>query len=67
MIARILLEGEDPAQLPVKTFNNGTATVNTETCAALGFDYAEIEALFVPLCTKVQTITTAEDFGDLEG
>ena len=67
MIAQILLEGKSPAEVPVRTFDNGTATVNTETCAALGFDLAEIETLFTPLCTRFQTITTAEDFGDLEG
>jgi len=67
MIADILVNGKDPATMPVKTFNNGTATVNTETCAALGLNYEEIEALFAPLCTKVQPITTAESFDDLEG
>lgn len=67
MIAEILLDGKDPAALAVKTFDNGTATVNTDTCAALGLDYEEIEPLFAPLCTKVQPITTAEDFKDLEG
>ncbi len=67
MIAEILVDGKDPATLAVKTFDNGTATVNTETCAALGYDYATIEAAFKPLCTKVQTITTAEEFGDLNG
>ena len=67
MIAAILLDGADPAAMAVKTFDNGTATVNTETCAALGLDYAEIEALFAPLCTKVQGITTAEEFGDVNG
>ena len=65
MIAAILLDGADPASMAVKTFDNGTATVNTETCEALGLDYDEIEALFAPLCTKVQAITTAEEFGDL--
>lgn len=63
MIADILLNGADPAAMAVRTFDNGTATVNTETCEALGLDYAEIEALFAPLCTKVQAITTAEKFG----
>jgi len=67
MIAEILIDGKDPASLPVKTFDNGTATINTETCEALGYDYATIEAAFKPLCTKVQTITTAEEFGDLNG
>ncbi len=67
MVAGILLDGNDPATTAVVTFDNGTATVNTETCEALGLDYTEIEAAFAPLCTKVTTITTAEAFGDLEG
>lgn len=66
MIADILLDGADPASTPVKTFDNGTATVNTETCAAIGFDYDTVQAVFSPLCTKVQPITTAESFDDLE-
>ncbi len=66
MVADILLNDADPAETRVRTFDNGTATVNTETCAALGFDYAEIEKLFTPLCIKVQTITTAEEFSDLK-
>ena len=67
MVAGILLDGNDPATTPVMTFDNGTATVNTETCEALGLDFDTIEAAFAPLCTKVATITTAESFGDLEG
>lgn len=67
MVSSILVDGKDPASLPVLTFDNGTATVNTETCAALGLDYDEIEKAFAPLCTKVQQITTAEEFGDLAG
>ncbi|MCI9402933.1 MAG: ABC transporter substrate-binding protein [Oscillospiraceae bacterium] len=67
MIASVLLDGADPAALAVKTFDNGTATINTETCAALGYDYDEVAALFAPLSDKVQPITTAEEFGDLEG
>ena len=67
MIFDILYNGASPASTPVKTFDNGTATINTETCAALGMDYAELESLFSPLCTKVQPITTAEHFDDLNG
>lgn len=67
MIAEILLDGKDPASMAVKTFDNGTATVNTETCEALGLDFETIKAAFSPLCTKVQTITTAEEFEDLQG
>ncbi len=66
MIAKVLLDGADPASLAVMTFDNGTATVNTETCEGLGLDYAEIEKTFSPLCIKVQSITTAESFDDLK-
>ena len=69
MIFDILYNGASPASTPVKTFDNGTATINTETCAALNLNYDEIAQLFTSqnLCTKVQPITTAEEFGDLEG
>ena len=65
MIADILLNGKNPAEVPVMTFDNGTATVNTETCEAIGFDYNAIAEAFAPFCTKVQPITTAESFDDL--
>ena len=67
MVAGVLLDGNDPASTAVMTFDNGTATVNTDTCEALGLDFAAMEEAFAPLCTKVQTITTAESFDDLEG
>ena len=62
MVADILVNGKNPAELPVMTFDNGTATVNTETCAALGLDYDQIAEIFAPYCTKVQPIQTAEAF-----
>ena len=62
MVKEILVDGKNPAQTPVLTFDNGTATVNTETCEILGFDYAEIEKAFEPYCLKIQTIITAEEF-----
>lgn len=62
MIAEILLEGKNPGEVPVMTFDNGTATVNTETCAAIGFDLAVIKEAFAPYCTKVEEIVTAEAF-----
>lgn len=65
MIYDVLVNGSDPASTPVMTFDNGTATVNTETCAALGYDFDEISEVFAPYCTKVQSITTAESFDDL--
>ena len=66
MIADILVNGKDPAETPVLTFDNGTATVNTEICDALGFDYDTVAETFAPFCTKVQPIETAESFEDVE-
>lgn len=65
MVAEILLNGAEPATLSVKTFDNGTATVNTETCQQLGLDFETIRSTFAPLCTKVQSIVTADSFDDL--
>ena len=62
MVADILVNGKNPAEMPVMTFDNGTATVNTETCAALALDYDQIAEIFAPYCTKVQPIQTAEAF-----
>lgn len=66
MIASILTEGKDPAATPVITFDNGTATVNTEICEKLGLDFDTVSEAFAPYCTRVEEITTAESFGDLE-
>lgn len=65
MVADILINGADPAATPVRTFDNGTATVNTDTCEALGLEIAKMDELFAPMCTKVVHITTAESFDDL--
>ena len=42
------------------------ATVNTETCEALGLDFETVKAAMEPLCTQVNEITTAESFDELE-
>ena len=65
MVAEILLGGKDPGTLPVLTFDNGTATVNTDICEELGLDFDAVAETFAPFCTKVQPITTAESFDDL--
>ena len=65
MVADILMNSKNPAEVPVMTFDNGTATVNIETCEAIGFDYDVISEAFAPFCTKVQPITTADSFDDL--
>ncbi len=62
MVSAVLTEGNDPGHMPVKTFDNGTATVNTETCAALGLDFEAVKLLLAPYCTQVIGIETAEEF-----
>lgn len=65
MVAEILIDGKDPASTPVRTFDNGTATVNIETTQELGYDFETLASIFAPFCTKVASITTAESFSDL--
>ena len=62
MINEILVHGADPATTPVKTFDNGIATVNTEICEQLGYDFDTVKAAFEPYCTEVKEIQTAESF-----
>ncbi len=66
MIADILIGGAKPANTAVKTFDNGTATVNTEIASGLGLDFDSLKDAFAPYCTKVAEITTAESFSDLK-
>ena len=62
MVKAILVDGASVASTPVKTFDNGTATVNTEVTATLGYDFETVKAAFEPYCTQVVEITTAEEF-----
>lgn len=62
MAGEILFDGAEASKLPVRTFDNGTATVNTEICEKLGISFEEASAAFAPYCTRVNTITTAESF-----
>ncbi|MCQ2411651.1 MAG: ABC transporter substrate-binding protein [Sphaerochaetaceae bacterium] len=62
MVAEILFDGAKPATMAVKTFDNGTATVNIETAAAMGYDFDSLKATFGPYCTQVVSIKTAESF-----
>ena len=58
MVAEVLVDGKDPASLPVKTLDNGTATVNTETAAALNLDYEKIR----DMCDGFVEVQTSEEF-----
>lgn len=65
MVADLLLNGKDAAEMPVVTFDSGIATINTETAAALGFELADVEAAFEPFCSEIVETRTAKDFDDL--
>ncbi|MBR5635659.1 MAG: ABC transporter substrate-binding protein [Pseudobutyrivibrio sp.] len=58
MVAEVLLDGKAPASLPVKTLDNGTATVNTETAAALDLDYEKLR----DMCDGFVEIQTSKEF-----
>ena len=58
MVAEVLVDGKDPASLPVKTLDNGTATVNTETAAALDLDYEKLR----DMCDGFVEIQTSKEF-----
>lgn len=62
MIADILVNEKDPGTVAVKTFDNGTATINTETCAAIGFNFDKVKENSNPFCTEIKEIKTAESF-----
>lgn len=53
-----ILQGAAPAETAVQTFDNGIATVNTETAEALEMDYSG----FAEKCTAVIETITAEEF-----
>ena len=63
MVVELLCDGKTPADLPFQTFDNGIATINTETCEALGLDLDTVKKAFAPYCTEVAEVTTAENFG----
>ena len=66
MIADILINGKKIADYPVMTFDNGTATINTETAERIGFNFDDLKTVFAPYCSKIQSIKTAESFDDIK-
>ena len=62
MVVDVLVNGADPAETPVQTFDNGIVSVNTETLKALGYDLEEIKSTFEPLCSGFVELTTQENF-----
>ena len=64
MVAEVLTGDADVAATPVQTFDNGIATVNTDTCEAIGFDLDKIKEAFSDYCTDFVEIQTAESFAE---
>ena len=62
MIYDVLVNKTDISSLPVRTFDNGTATINEDVVASLGLDLNALKEAFGPYCTNIQTIKTAEEF-----
>ncbi len=62
MIVDVLVNGADPASTPVRTFDNGAATINTDAAEAMGFDLDALKESFGPLCTSIQEVQTAANF-----
>ena len=62
MVVQILVEGADPATTAVQTFDNGIATINTESCTALGYDLSAIKTALDGLCTQIVETVTAQEF-----
>ena len=58
MVVQVLVDGKDPATLPVTTFDNGIA----ESCAALGYDLTAVKQAFDGKCSSVLETTTQQNF-----
>lgn len=62
MTADILAGGKSPAEEAVRTLDNGIATINTDTAAALGYDLDALKTAFQPYCSEIVETTTAQNF-----
>ena len=54
--------GPDPASTPVRIMTGETATINTETCAAIGMDLEQIKSAFSALGINVIETKTQQEF-----
>ena len=62
MVVQVLVDGKAPATLPVTTFDNGIAMINSESCAALGYDITAVKQAFDGKCSSVLETTTQQNF-----
>lgn len=64
MVIDILVNGADPATMPVSILDNGIATINTEICEQLGYDFDAIVEAFTPYCSAIETVVTTDPNAD---
>lgn len=64
MVVDVLVNGADPGQTPVATFENGNVSVNIETCEALGYDLETIKAAYASIATEFIELTTQQEFNE---
>ena len=62
MVVQVLVDGKSPATLPVATFDNGIAMINTDSCTALGSDLEAVKQAFEGTCSAVLGTTTQQNF-----
>ena len=64
MIYDVLFNSVDISGYKVRTFDNGTATINEDIIAQFDLDLNELKEVFGPYCTAIQTIKTDEAFSE---
>ena len=62
MVVDLLVNGADPATTPVVILAHEAATINTETCEAIGLSLDDVKAAFATLGIGVVETTTAQSF-----
>lgn len=62
MVVNLLVNGADPATTPVVILAHEAATINTETCQAIGLSLDDVKTAFGTLGIGVEEITTAKSF-----
>lgn len=64
MIADILVNKKDLSSYPVKVFDDGTITINRDTCKTLGLDLTKVQKRLLEKYTSINVLGTAESFDD---
>lgn len=62
MAVEILVNGADPATMPVVTFDDGNVSINTDTCDTLGYELNEVKDTFSELASEIIELQTQTEF-----